>query len=34
VVGIDDVEGVVELVLASAESLEAVLARVDAESAR
>jgi molybdopterin-guanine dinucleotide biosynthesis adapter protein len=34
VVDIDDVEAVVDLVLASAESLDAVLARVDAESAR
>jgi len=32
VVDIDDVEGVVELILASAESLDAVLARVRAES--
>ena len=34
VVDIDDVDAVVELVLTKAESLEAVLARVDAESAR
>jgi molybdopterin-guanine dinucleotide biosynthesis adapter protein len=34
VVDIDDVEGVVKLILASAESLETVLARVDAESVR
>jgi molybdopterin-guanine dinucleotide biosynthesis adapter protein len=34
VVDIDDVEAVVELVLASAESLDAVLARVGAEGAR
>jgi molybdopterin-guanine dinucleotide biosynthesis adapter protein len=34
VIDIDDVEAVVALVLASAESLDAVLERVDAESAR
>jgi molybdopterin-guanine dinucleotide biosynthesis protein B len=34
VVDIDDVEAVVEPVLASAESLDAVFARVDAESGR
>jgi molybdopterin-guanine dinucleotide biosynthesis protein B len=33
VVDIDDVEGVVELVLATAEPLDAVLARASAESA-
>jgi molybdopterin-guanine dinucleotide biosynthesis protein B len=33
VVGIDDIEGVVDLILATAESLDAVLARARAESA-